>query len=187
MHHRRIAAFLTGVWIAGSVIIAFIALQNMGSVDRLMTAPSGEASKIIQKLGHQPAMLFLRYQAAEMNRQYLSRWELTQLALAAILAAILYLGTHVNRLMVVVCGVVALIVGFMHFVLTPEIIFLGRELDFVVDRGRRLWTLYALYAGLDILKVLLVSVIAGYLFVFKTRTRPRGTREGAAEFETADR
>lgn len=188
MHHRRIAAFLTGMWIAGSVLISYIAFQNLSMVDRVMATPPAEASKMIQTLGTQPAMMFLRYQASEMNRQYLSQWELAQFALVLLLAGVLYLGTHVNRMIIVLCGVVTLILGFMHFVITPELNYLGREMDFVADRGRRLWTLYVLYGGLETVKILLISSVAAYLFVYKTKARPRSSREpGVKDLEPADR
>ena len=186
MHHRRIAAFLAGLWIAGSLIMAYVATQNASGVDRIMHAPSAEASKIIQKLGQEQARMFLRYQAYEMTRFYMPRWEIAQMTLAALIAAVLYLGTHVNRLMVVLCGVILLVVLFMHFVLTPEITFLGRGLDFTNDRGTRYWALNALYAGLEVLKVVLVLIIAGYLFVFKTKTRTRVSKEAPGPLELAD-
>ena len=114
--------------------------------------------------------MLLRFHAAEQTRTQFETWELTQVVLGLLLIAVLYLGTHVSRYIVALCGIMLLIVGFVHFVVTPELIWIGRTLDFVPNGSRRrIWTLYGLYAGLDLVKLLLAVIIVGYLFRFKSR------------------
>jgi hypothetical protein len=65
-------------------------------------------------------------------------------------------------------------------VVTPELAFLGRDLDFsAANTGgmKRLRALEWLYYGLAALNLLLAGVIAGYLFVFKTRPKRTVERE----------
>jgi hypothetical protein len=186
MHHRRIASFVAGLWIAGSVFMMYVASWNIRGVDSILSTPTPAASKVIDKLGPETARTLLRYHAAEENRHYFDRWEQGQMVLCLLLAAVLFLGTHVNRIMVVLCGVIFLILGFLHWVVTPELAFLGRELDFAVGNSGgkdRLWALHWLYNGLALLNLVLVGVIAGYLFVFKTR--PRRAAESEREVAPA--
>ena len=174
MHYRRIASFLMGAWIAASFLMTYVATQNFQNADRILTAPPPAASAIIRTLGHDQARMFLRYQAAEENRAYFATWETVQLLIGIALTVLLLFSTHVNRLLVGLCGLMVLLVGFMHFALTPEITFAGRAFDFVPsDAGGRghFWVLHGLYSGLEILKLILGCVVAGYLFVFKTRMR----------------
>jgi hypothetical protein len=180
MHHRRIASFLAGLWIAGSLFMMYVTSWNMRGVDSVLAAPTPEASKVIEKLGPETTRTLLRFHASEENRHYRIRWEQAQIVLCLVLAAVLYLGTHVNRLMVVLCGLMFLIVGFLHWVVTPELAFLGRDLDFsAANTGgmKRLRALEWLYYGLAALNLLLAGVIAGYLFVFKTRPKRTVERE----------
>ena len=179
---------MAGVWVAGSAFFGYVAIQNMLGVDAVLAEPSAEAAKVVQKLGGPTARMFLRYQAAEMTRQFLYRWEVIQFVIAALLAAILFLGTHVNRLVIAFCGIIASIVGLMHFVITPELIYLGRQADFKPDPGRQLHALYALYAGLDLIKVVLILILAVYLFVMKSRGRRTSSRRSTGDvLETANR
>jgi hypothetical protein len=176
MHHRRIASFLIGVCIMGNLCMAFVATQNFRGADRILESPSPDAAKVIARMGHDEARMFLRYQAAEENRDYFATWEISEICIGLLLIAVLYLGTHVSRFVIVLCGVMVLLAGFMHFVLTPEMTYLGRTLDFVpLDAaGRsRFWMLHGLYSGLDLLKLLLGVLVAGYLFVFRVKGKPR--------------
>lgn len=156
-----------------------------------MEAPSPGASLLIQKIGIDSAQTLLRYEAEEQNRYFMVRWEWTQMALAVVLAAVLYLGTHVSRLAMVICGIMLMLVIFMHFVLTPEITWLGRNLDFGPDPGgggrTRYWILQALYSGLEVLKLLLGASLAIYLFVFKSGNKVRVRRAQTAEVGSGGR
>ena len=149
-------------------------------VDRLLTAPSPAAAKVISSLGHDNARLFLRYLASEENRRYFDRWELGQIALGLLLVATLYLGTQVNRLIVAVAGMMVILVIFMHFFLTPEITFLGRGLDFVPPgqgSRSRFWVLHGLYSAAEVLKLVLGAIVGIYLFRFKGKGRRSLTEE----------
>jgi hypothetical protein len=172
MHHRRMACFVMGLWIGGTLLAAYFVARNAAGFDELLAGPTPAAAKALDKIGKEAASSLLRYQASELNRLYVGRWEVAQMLLGICIAAILYLGTHVNRLMVVACGLLVVLTGFMHFVLTPEIVWLGRQLDFAAPSSggqKRLWVLQVLYIGLEVLKFTLACAITGYLFVFKTR------------------
>src|ERR1700733_4700312 len=91
MHRHRVAAFLAGCLILGSLFMIFVATQNFGTVDRVLAAPPQEASQMFQTLGPQNARLLLRYLAGEENRLFFTSWELVQIALGALLTTVLLL------------------------------------------------------------------------------------------------
>src|SRR6201986_3884670 len=98
MHRYRIAAFLTGCLILGSLFMIFVATQNFGTVDRVLAAPPHEAAQMVQTLGPENARLLLRYLAGEENRLFFTSWELAQIALGVLLTAIVLLFIK-NRLL----------------------------------------------------------------------------------------
>ena len=89
MKSRYVACWLVGAWIAGSLFMILVATQNFRSVDRLLAAPAS-ARAPFEKMGHQEARTFLRYQVSEQNRWYFETWETVQLALGLALIASLW-------------------------------------------------------------------------------------------------
>src|SRR6266851_4460391 len=126
MHHRRLASFLIGVWLMGSVCVGWVATRNFRRADVILTAPAPEAGRIIRSLGHDQARMLLRYQASEANREYFADWELVQIGIGLLLTSVLALGTRVSRFILIICAFMVVLTLFMHFALTPEIVYIGR-------------------------------------------------------------
>jgi hypothetical protein len=166
MHRHRIAAFLTGCLILGSLFMIFVATQNFGTVDRVLAAPPSEAAQMFQTLGPQNARLLLRYLAGEENRLFFTSWELAQIALGALLTAILLLYIK-GRLLAGMAGAMLILALFQHFRVTPEMIALGRLVDFGGGAGSaaysQFWRLHGLYGVLEVVKLGLLIVVAGIL------------------------
>lgn len=172
MHHRRLAAFLLGAWIAVSLFMGYVATQNLFAIDEILGAPRPNSGKVFEKAGVDNVKLILKWHASEQNRRYFARWEVVQMILGVVLAAILFLGTNASRLMLLGCGAMVILVGFMHWFLTPEITWSGRQMDFLQrEPGARFLALHGLYTGLEVLKLLIAAGLACYLFVFKSRPR----------------
>src|SRR5689334_9096845 len=127
MTTRYLASWLLGAWMAGSLFMIMVATQNFRSVDRLLAAP-GSASAQVEKMGRADARTFLRYQVSEQNRWYFETWELIQLGLALATLAAVARGT---RLAPVLAGAMLALLLVERFYLTPEIVRLGRLIDFV--------------------------------------------------------
>src|SRR5271154_5230083 len=98
MHHTRIAVFLLGAWLFGSLSIAYVATQNFDAVDQVMKNPPPAAAKMIQTLGDDNARHLLRHLAGEENRSYFETWELAQLFIGVALIVVLLLGIE-NRIL----------------------------------------------------------------------------------------
>ena len=129
MHRYRVAAFLAGCLILGSLFMIFVATQNFGTVDRVLAAPPHEALQMFQALGPENARLLLRYMAGEENRLFFTTWELAQIALGVLLTAVLLLAIK-SRLLAGMAGARVIIAIFPHVRVTPEMISLGRLVEF---------------------------------------------------------
>jgi len=172
MHRYRIASFLTGCLILGSLFMIFVATQNFGTVDRVLAAPPHEATQMFQTLGPENARLLLRYLAGEENRLFFNSWELAQIALGALLTALLFLAIK-SRLLAGLAGAMLIVALFQHFRVTPEMIALGRLVDFGGGTGSaaygQFWRLHGLYGVLEVAKLALLTVVAGVLLFGRGR------------------
>src|ERR1700675_3505869 len=161
MHHR-IAAFLLGGWILGSLFMMFVATQNFRTVDRVLTSAPPQAEQMIQTLGPGRARDLLRYLAGEENQLFFNSWETAQLFLGAALAGILLFGAH-NRLLAGLAAGLLILTVFQHFQVTREMIALSRSIDVQSAPPSQFWRLHALYGGIEVLKLAIALAIAGLL------------------------
>jgi len=175
MRNHRMAAFLSGCLILGSLFMIFVATQNFQTVDRVLASPPHEAVQMFQTLGPDNARLLLRYLAGEENRLFFLSWELTQIALGLALTAILLFAIR-SGLLAGLAGGMVIIALFQHFRVTPEMISLGRLIDFGAGAGSvaytQFWRLHGLYGVLEVVKLVLVIVVAAVL-LFGRRKRQR--------------
>jgi len=173
MHHTRIAAFLLGAWLLGSLFTAFVATRNFHTVDAVLGAPPPEASKMIQTLGHANARQLLRHLAGEENRGLFEAWELTQLVLGTALTGFLLFGVK-KRLLAGLAGAMLIVTLFQHFKITPEMLWMGRSIDFLPGTTEsqardQFWKLHGIYSGIEVVKMLLAVITAGFLFSMRRR------------------
>jgi hypothetical protein len=181
MYRYRIAAFLAGCLILGSLFMIFVATQNFGTVDRVLAAPPHEATQMFQTLGPENTRLLLRYLAGEENRLYFTTWELAQIALGALLTAVLLLAIK-SRLLAGLAGAMLILALFQHFRVTPEMIALGRLVDFGGGSGSaaysQFWRLHGLYGVLEVVKLVLLVVVAGLLLFGRRRKTTQPSEVG---------
>jgi len=171
----RIAALLLGVWLSGSLFMAFVATQNFRTVDRVLAAPPDSASLMIQTLGHDQARQLLRYLAGEENRLFFGDWELLELALSVVLIAVLFAGVR-SPLLAGLAAVLLLVTGFEHFMLTQQMLTIGRSIDFVNPAAQstertEFYRLHALYGGIEVAKLALVLVLTGIVLLRRDQQR----------------
>jgi len=173
MHQTRIAAFLLGALLLGSLFLVFAATRNFRAVDAVLAAPPPDAAKMIQTVGAPNARLLLRYLAGEENRSYFETWELAQIVIGLALTGIFLFGVE-NRLLASFAGALLILALFQHFKITPDMLWLGRSIDFVppaVESQARdqFWRLHGIYSGIEVVKMLLALTTAGFLFRLKRR------------------
>ncbi len=151
---RSWAIFCVAVWLMGTVSMAIVATQNFYTIDRLLEArPNPAFAAAVDKLGQPEARDLLRYLSSELNRLYFQYWDLAQLAIG-ILA--LWLVVKLPGAIKPKWGIVAMlaIVLFLMILITPQILSVGRSIDFVPRnpppaRLRTFGLLHAAYTVLD--------------------------------------
>jgi hypothetical protein len=176
MRARQLVTFLLGAWITGSLFMTAVATQNFRNVDRLLAAPSDQAGKMIQALTHDSARQLLRYHSSELNRLYFVWWEAAQLLVGAALLIALA-RAKCGTTCVVLAAVALVITVSMHWLLTPQVVSLGRLIDFLpqgVETPVRsqFWKLHGIYSTLEVVKMALLLVISG-VFVFQKESLNR--------------
>jgi len=78
---QRWAMFAMGAWIAGNVMVAFVAAENVYTVDRLLAGSMSRAvASEVARVGHAETRDLFRYLSSELNRRYCRLWNVTQLA-----------------------------------------------------------------------------------------------------------
>lgn len=157
-------ACLLGSWLVGTVLIGVVATENFFMVDRLLASPpateyQAEFQKRLAPLAPGDARVALRYLSSELNRFYFWAWGGAEIVLGGVLLALAAKRGKDRKITIGVGGMLALSL-LMTLYLTPQLVEIGRGLDFVSreppppDLGR-FGALHAAYSVLDVLKLLL--------------------------------
>src|SRR5579871_250638 len=155
---ERIAIFLTAVWLAGSLFLAFVATENFATVDRVLAAPPADAARMIGSLGRQDGRLLLRYLAGEENRRYFHDWEIVELAITAVLAVLCWRWIR-SRLLGVSATAALVLTAAQHFWITPKLVGEGIAIAFSTapDRLVNFGRLHAIYGVIELLNLALAT------------------------------
>jgi hypothetical protein len=177
MHSTRIATFLLGAWISCCVFMDLLALENLRLASGVLNSAIPPAVEIIQKSSRDELGLLLRYFAAEEYRYYFSTWELIQIPIALLLAAVLYIAAEKRPLPQILCGLMLALVLF-QLAIHPEWAYRGREADFppgnqMLGTQARMWALTEVWIGAESSKLLIGALLASYVFTYKSRRRSR--------------
>ena len=175
---REWALFLLGAWTMGSICMSVVATENFYTIDRLLKGPANaDFVRAVMKLEQTPARDLLRYLSSELNRLYFQMWNVAQIAIGA---GVFWLiagsrkqdPAYVRRAGLLgpagsIAGMLAIVLLMLAY-LTPQIVSLGRSLDFVprdpAPPGmQRFWILHATYTTLEMLKLLAGMVAAWQL------------------------
>ena len=172
--------------------MAYVATQNFRGVDRLLSSGNPTATLRLKALGPQARMI-LRYEASEMNRWLFRAWETTQVVCGIVFFFVLLFGSRENK--VVLSGILLGLglVLLQSLVLTPELVSLGRLIDFVPagapsPERQQFWVAHTAYAAIEIAKWLLALVLAMKMIFFSGERagRSRHTRRELDGIDKAD-
>ena len=173
--------FALGMWLAGSILVSVVAAQNFYTIDRLLAeSPNATFVSVVDRIGRSEARDVLRYLSSELNRLYFQLWNVTQFVIGALVFWLLAgnrSARNARRGIVAMLGLVLFAIVW----LTPQIITLGRGLDFVPRDPPppslgRFGMLHGLYLMLESLK-LAIGVVVVY---WMTRSRPEHQSMSAA-------
>ncbi len=173
---RVLMGFLLGSLLVGMILIGLVAAENFFMVDRLLESPTpAEFQEKIAPLSGGDARIVLRYLSSELNRFYFRVWGGAEIFLGAVLLGLaLRSGPKGwnDRTFTIGAGVMLGLSLFMTFYLTPQLVEIGRGLDFVPRDPpppglRRFGMLHGAYSALDLLKLVL-----GIWLTFRLVRRP---------------
>jgi len=167
MRSRRLACLILGSWLGAGLLMAWASAESSRSVDRLLAQPNPLAAVEIRNAGRAPVTELLRYQVAELNRSYAETWEWAQLCLGTFFFFFLLFGTTQGKASLALALLMFLVVAAQRLLLTPEIVSMGRALDFAAsysspDRNQ-LQVLHYGYTLTELAKLALGLTLAGLL------------------------
>ncbi len=177
----RLALVLLGAWLTGTICVSVVATQNFYTVDRLLADRANPAfNATADRLGQPRTRDVLRFLSSELNRLYFRLWNATQLAVGALTLWLVWDRRQGSRWLIAAMFAAAVVVA----ALTPEIVSLGRSLDFVprdpAPPGMsRFWMLHGVYTSVEMIK-LAIGLVATILI-----SRERQSAEQPAHARTA--
>lgn len=168
--------------------MAWVAAQSLSSVDRLLARPHPVASEVFKTLGRADARLLLLYQVAEQNRRSFETWEAAQIITGVVFFLFLLLATREKKFALGMVLLMIAVVLVQRFLLTPEMISLGRVTDFVPPDAHspertRLGVLDSGYWVLELVKLVVGLVLAARLI----SRRNRRSADARQEFNVVDK
>jgi hypothetical protein len=168
MSTRRLLAFLLGVWLGGSLFVFVAAREGAHSPDQVLGSPSLAVAKIAESIGHETVRMLLLHQASELTRHYLDLWGMAQLIVGLAVFAILLFATREGKWLISVSLAMLLLAALMRFLLTPDLVNYGRQLDFAVAAARaaeqaRFTAVQRAYSFAELVKCGLGLILLGML------------------------
>ena len=151
-------SLLLGAWLAGTIVVGFVAAENFWIIDRLLaTSLSPGFHKDVGMLPAGEARAMLRYLVSEQNRFYFVWWGWAEAILGLVLLA-MALRLRRGRLAMGFILMLTITVA-MQLYLTPRIVLVGRVLDFVPrdpapPQLATFGLLHAAYSTLDLVKLM---------------------------------
>ena len=175
---RTAVTFFLGMWVMGSIGVSMVAMQDFYTIDRLLADPANETfEEMVTNIGREKSRDFLRFLASELNRLFFQLWNWFQFFIGG---ATLWFVWRVPQLgtlrwsIVGMLGIVAVLTGLV----TPQILDIGRSLDFVPRDPappslRTFGILHATYTALEILKLFIGSGVA--FWIMRSARQPSPT------------
>lgn len=131
MHTRRLATFLLGAWLIGSLFMAFVATQSLAGVDHILRGHHLQVSKVKESIGGDTTRQLLRFQAGRLNRHLFAGWEAVQLGIAGALLTTAVFSPRRSKTLLAGGAVMTLIVLVMAFYLTPAMTRMAPAFEFL--------------------------------------------------------
>jgi len=108
-----------------------VATQNFRSVDRLLDKPVAQASDQLERMRPDGARMLLRHQVSEQNRWYFQMWGLVETGIGLALLLVLLFGSTERNFTLLLALLMLLIAIVKRFALTPQMVVLGRLIDWI--------------------------------------------------------
>jgi hypothetical protein len=176
---RALLILVVGIWLGGSAVLGAVASYNFaGFADLFARNP-----RLAEHAGFDPAdpgakkSSLLWVHSSELNRVYFSAWNRAQLILGT-LAVALGLAARARRLAVALLVTALAVAALAHFALEPQLVALGRGLDFVPRSPppaelAPFLRLHGFYSGAELVRLALLVLASAFLVVEGPAQAPR--------------
>jgi hypothetical protein len=169
---QALAIALVGLWLGWTLFMWFLAGRSFATVERVLAKPNAHFTEATKSSTPEQTREVLRYLASEINRTIFRAYGLGQILLGALLLALLYWQKPRDTFSLVLVGGMLVLVLILALVITPQLISLGRRIDFVPRDPsppgmQRFWMLHGMFTGLDGVKLLAGLVLVGR-WIFKS-------------------
>jgi hypothetical protein len=128
---RLLAIVILSAWLTMTLCMWFAATGSFGTVRRVLQGGNPQLVETTRSLSPDQTRLVMRHAASEINRTCFRAYGWAQLALAAILLMLLLHPTPRDTAALIAVGIMTAVVAALTFYVTPEVIALGRQIDFV--------------------------------------------------------
>lgn len=126
-----LAVAILSAWLAITVCMWFAATGSFGTVRRVLEGGDPQLAEATKPLTAGQTRVVLRYLTSEINRTYFHAYGWAQLVLGLALVILLLRRTPRDMTALIVTGVMVAVVVVLTFYVTPEVIAIGRRIDFV--------------------------------------------------------
>ncbi len=162
---ERLLVLFLGAWLGGSIVVWGVVVYNFAGIDHMLSRNPALSERAgfdpADEEGRKTSVIWVH--SSELNRVFFESWCTAQLVLGA---ASLLVAFAVGRGAVIApLAVAAALVVYQTWFLVPDIVELGRALDFaprdppppeLAEFGKR----HGLYLGVDMTRVVAVAVAA---------------------------
>lgn len=165
---------LLGIWLAGSIVMTFIAADSAHTAGRLLSDRSPGVGSRVKAMGEDEARIMLAYPVRQQTRWWLEEWENVELALGALFLMFLLFGTREGKVtLFFTLGIYGIVL--FQFFFFRKMVDLGNVMDFVpahvfIPERNQLTAVEAAFTGVEIFKVLLLAALGAYLIVGSLRS-----------------
>jgi len=172
---------LLGAWLAGTLVVAWVATSNFTAADHLLASAPQEIQKTAAALSPAQSRMLLRFLVSVENANYFLTWELVEFGLLIALGAVLVTERQ-TRMLVIFPAVLLLLVSFQHFRLTREIIWLGQEMVLAggsaSERIREEFgIMHSMYGIAEVVKLVLAVVLAVWIVIRRSGRKARAAAQ----------
>ncbi len=180
-------SFVLGLWLAGIGMVAYVASLSLRTVESVMTVPPHEASKWIDVLGKEKVRTLLLHGSLEVNRSLFEFWGNVDLVICGFLFVAVVMNKS-GKVLIILTSVLLLLGTASTFLLTPQMIAVGRQLDFRVVSLQpppeivQFAALQKMYFGVGLVRIL----IAGTMVALLLHRSERGARVRRSRLDEVD-
>ena len=161
-----LAVVVLSAWMAITVCMWFAAGGSFSTVKSVVEGSNPQFAAASKAMSPDQTRVVLRYLTSEINRTYFRAYGWAQLVLGGLLLGLLLRAAPRDTFNLALAGAMLVLAAVLTLYITPEIVALGRQVDFVPrdpapPEMARFRALHGAFTGLDGAKLMAGLVLLG--------------------------